>query len=137
MQGANSNANYGEKIIVAKNIDKSYEEGKQVLFDISLEIGKGEIFGMLGPSGCGKTTLVKIIDGILPATSGEIEVLGEPMPQLNMLKRIGYMAQGDALYAVMTAKENLEFFGELYGLKGNYLKERIQQCLEVVDLVDK
>ena len=126
-----------EATITIKNIDKSYEEGKQVLFDISLSINKGEIFGMLGPSGCGKTTLVKIIDGILPASGGKVEVLGEPMPQLAMLKRIGYMAQGDALYGVMTAKENLEFFGELYGLKGKHLQERIEACLKVVDLQDK
>lgn len=126
-----------EKTIIVKNIDKCYEANKQVLFDISFEVNKGEIFGMLGPSGCGKTTLVKIIDGILPTTRGTVEVLGEPMPQLSMMKRIGYMAQGDALYGVMTARENLEFFGELYGLRGNHLQERIQSCLEVVDLGDK
>lgn len=126
-----------DKTIVVNHVDKSYEEGKQVLFDISLEINRGEIFGMLGPSGCGKTTLVKIMDGILPASQGTIEVLGEKMPQLNMLKRIGYMAQGDALYSVLTANENLEFFGELYGLKGEYLRDRIRKCLEVVDLADK
>ncbi|MGN0710370.1 MAG: ATP-binding cassette domain-containing protein, partial [Anaerovoracaceae bacterium] len=56
-----------EKAVVIKNIDKYYDEQKQVLFDISLDINRGEIFGILGPSGCGKTTLIKIIDGILPA----------------------------------------------------------------------
>ena len=126
-----------EKAVVIKNIDKYYDEHKQVLFDISLDINKGEIFGILGPSGCGQTTLIKIIDGILPASSGTVEVLGEKMPQLAMMSKIGYMAQGDALYTVMTAKENLEFFGEPYGLRGRVLSERIEKCLSLVDLADK
>ncbi|MGN0711137.1 MAG: ABC transporter ATP-binding protein, partial [Anaerovoracaceae bacterium] len=70
-------------------------------------------------------------------SSGTVEVLGEKMPQLAMMSKIGYMAQGDALYTVMTAKENLEFFGELYGLRGRVLSERIEKCLSLVDLADK
>ncbi|WP_438446933.1 ABC transporter ATP-binding protein [Gorillibacterium sp. sgz5001074] len=109
---------------------------KEVLHGITLEVRRNEIFGLLGPSGSGKTTLVKMIAGIDEATSGHIEVLGQPMPKLAMLSRIGYMAQSDALYTELSAKENLEFFGSLFGLKGGKLKQRMQEVMELVNLTD-
>lgn len=109
---------------------------KEVLHGISLQVRQGEIFGLLGPSGSGKTTLVKIISGIDEATAGEIEVLGVRMPKLEMLIRIGYMAQSDAMYTELTAKENLEFFGSLFGLRGPKLKQRMQEVMELVNLTE-
>lgn len=109
---------------------------KEVLHGISLQVRKSEIFGLLGPSGSGKTTLVKMIAGIDEATEGHIEVLGQKMPKLEMLVRIGYMAQSDALYTELSAKENLEFFGSLFGLKGPMLKQRMQEVMELVNLTD-
>lgn len=109
-------------------------DGKEVLHGISLTVNDGEIFGLLGPSGSGKTTLVKMIAGIDQATSGRIEVLGTAMPKLAMMTRIGYMAQSDALYTELTAKENLEFFGSLFGLRGAKLRERIRDVMELVNL---
>jgi ABC-2 type transport system ATP-binding protein len=109
---------------------------KEVLHDITLQVRNKEIFGLLGPSGSGKTTLVKMIAGIDEATSGHIEVLGQTMPKLSMLTRIGYMAQSDALYTELTAKENLEFFGSLFGLRGAKLKQRMQEVMELVNLTD-
>lgn len=107
-----------------------------VLHNINLKIGQSEIFGLLGPSGSGKTTLVKMIAGIDEATSGRIEVLGTQMPKLKMMNRIGYMAQSDALYTELTAKENLQFFGALFGLRGDKLRSRIQKVMELVNLTD-
>lgn len=109
---------------------------KEVLHGISLAISRSEIFGLLGPSGSGKTTLVKMIAGIDEATSGRIEVLGTPMPKLTMMNRIGYMAQSDALYTELTAKENLEFFGSLFGLRGEKLKKQMEKVMELVNLTD-
>jgi len=109
---------------------------KTVLHGISLDVAKGEIFGLLGPSGSGKTTLVKIIAGIDEATSGHVEVLETPMPRLAMMVRIGYMAQSDAMYSELTAKENLEFFGTLYGLRGERLKKRMLEVMALVNLTD-
>jgi ABC-2 type transport system ATP-binding protein len=109
---------------------------KEVLHGISLQVRKNEIFGLLGPSGSGKTTLVKMIAGIDEATSGYIEVLGQQMPKLEMLIRIGYMAQSDALYTELSAKENLEFFGSLFGLRGPMLRQRMQDVMELVNLTD-
>lgn len=111
-------------------------DDKEVLHGISLEVRRKEIFGLLGPSGSGKTTFVKMIAGIDEATSGEIEVLGTRMPKLTMMNRIGYMAQSDAMYAELTAKENLEFFGALFGLRGGKMKQRIDKVMELVNLTD-
>jgi len=109
---------------------------KQVLHDINLTIRRGIIYGFLGPSGCGKTTTVKIMAGILEATSGDVQVLGEAMPKLSLMKRLGYMAQSDALYANLTAEENLVFFSSLYGMKKEKSKEKIDEVLVLVNLTE-
>lgn len=119
--------------IETRDVTRKFD-GKEVLHGISLTVNDGEIFGLLGPSGSGKTTLVKMIAGIDEATSGRIEVLGTAMPQLAMMTRIGYMAQSDALYTELTAKENLEFFGALFGLRRTKLRERIEEVMALVDL---
>lgn len=116
-------------------INKYFGE-KQVLNNISLKIPAGSIYGLLGPSGCGKTTTVKIMAGILSATSGDAWVLGEKMPNLFLMNKIGYLAQSDALYTSLNGIENLEFFGKIYGLSGAALKARIARVLELVNLTD-
>jgi ABC-2 type transport system ATP-binding protein len=109
---------------------------KKVLDGITLAVGKGEIFGMLGPSGAGKTTLVKLIAGIDQATEGTIHVFDVKMPHLQAMKRIGFMAQSDALYEELTALENLQFFSAIYGLRGKRQKERIEEVAELVHLTE-
>jgi ABC-2 type transport system ATP-binding protein len=106
-----------------------------VLQDISLEVPKAQIFGLLGPSGSGKTTLVKLISGIDEVTSGDIHLLDVQMPKLSMMSQIGYMSQSDALYMELSAQENLEFFAALFGLKGIVRKQRIQEVMELVNLL--
>ncbi|MBB2479077.1 ABC transporter ATP-binding protein [Bacillus sp. APMAM] len=120
-------------IVSITNVSKSFGN-QQILEDVSLTVGTGEIFGLLGPSGSGKTTLVKMMMGIESINSGNISIAGLEIPSFEAKKIIGYMAQSDALYLDLTAKENLEFFGSLYGLKGKKLKERIQLVMEMVDL---
>jgi ABC-2 type transport system ATP-binding protein len=119
--------------IVVCNGNKSFGK-KQVLKNINLEIPYGQIYGLLGPSGCGKTTLVKIIAGISEATSGKAFVLGQAMPQLDLMSKIGYMAQSDALYDSMTAGENLQFFGSIYGMSKVEIKRRTEEVMELVNL---
>jgi len=107
---------------------------REIISEVSLDINKQEIFGFLGPSGSGKTTRVKMLAGIDKATRGEITLLGRTLPNLSMMKKIGYMAQSDALYHDLTAKENLDFFGSLFGLRGQHLMRRQQEVMELVDL---
>lgn len=121
--------------ISIKDINKFYGK-KQTLFDISLNIPKGSIYGLLGPSGCGKTTLVKTIAGISNADSGDIRILGEKVPNIKILSSIGYMAQSAALYPTISAYENLKFFGRLYNIKKNELEERISYVTDIVNLSD-
>ena len=109
---------------------------KTVVEDVSLDVHKGEIFGLLGPSGAGKTTIVKMIAGIDEATSGTIHVLNKKMLDLHVMERIGFMAQSDALYGELTAFENLQFFASIYGLKGKKQRERIDDVMNLVNLTD-
>lgn len=121
--------------ITQTNVNKFFGD-KQVLKDVNISIPRGQIYGLLGPSGCGKTTTVKIMAGITESTSGETTVLGEKMPSLEIMKKIGYMAQSDALYTALPAKDNLDFFGTLYGLKKEELALRIEEVMNLVNLND-
>jgi ABC-2 type transport system ATP-binding protein len=120
-----------EKVIETKNLKKRF--GKILAVDnVSLEIEKGKIFGLIGPNGGGKTTLIRMILGILKPTEGEVFVFGKKMPNRKVLKKIGYMPQESALYENLTLKENLLTFGEIFGIKN--LKERIKEILKFVGL---
>lgn len=124
-----------EAAIIVEEVTRQFGK-KKILQDITLSVNHGEIFGFLGPSGAGKTSLVKLIAGIDILTRGEVLVLGKKMPSLEMMKRIGYMAQSDALYGELTAFENLDFFASLYRLKGSRKKKRIHEVMEIVNLED-
>lgn len=119
----------GKPVIAVTHVNRAFGD-KTVLKDITLQVNQAETFGILGPSGSGKTTLVKLLTGIDEVTSGEVTVLGVRMPKLAMLQQIGYMAQSDALYTELSAKENLEFFAALYGLKGGNRTRRIGDVME-------
>ena len=122
-------------VVAMQHISKAFGK-QQVLKDISLDIQEGEIFGLLGPSGAGKTTLVKQLVGLDLPSSGEIYLFQEKMPSLTLIEQVGYMAQSDALYGELSAKENLQFFASLYGLKGKKQQQRINEVMEIVQLTD-
>lgn len=124
------------------NLRKSYDGQINALNDISLCIPKGEIFGFLGPNGSGKTTTVRILNGILSATSGHAEILGKPVKESNLdLHRLcGVMTESASCYENLTAEQNLIFFGKMHGMEENLLKERtnfILNKLELIDVKDK
>ncbi|WP_083606751.1 MULTISPECIES: ABC transporter ATP-binding protein [Paenibacillus] len=120
-------------VIAVTHVHRAFGS-REVLKDITLQVEQAETFGILGPSGSGKTTLVKLLTGIDEVTSGEVKVLGTLVPKLSLLQQIGYMAQSDALYTELSAKENLEFFASLYGLKGGNRVRRIADVMEIVNL---
>lgn len=119
--------------IVIKDVCKSFGK-KAVLNKISLTVESGQIYGLIGPSGSGKTTLVKLIVGMDRPSEGHIHVLDTPVPNLNLLQKIGYMAQADALYTDLTGEENLAFFASLFKLNKQEQKERISYAANLVNL---
>lgn len=125
-------------IIEIKNITKRFND-KLVLDNISYEINKGEIFGFIGPNGAGKSTLINIMTSLLVPDSGSVKICGYDIVKENLKAKanIGYVPQDIALLEELSAYDNLEFFGALYGLKGKLLKERIKEALEVTGLEDK
>ena len=120
-------------VIKISNITKKY--GKSVVLDnVSLTIENEEIVGLIGPSGAGKSTLVKAIMGMEKVNNGEIKVLDVNIPNLKVLKQIGYMAQSDALYEDLSGRDNLLFFAKLYKMNKDYIEERINYVSKIVKL---
>jgi len=106
--------------------------------DVSFDIGRGEIFGLLGPNGAGKSTMIRMMCGLLKATSGLVQILGSDAARHShqVRSRIGYMSQQFSLYEDLTVTENIRLFGGLYGLSGDRLADRTRQVLETAGLTD-
>lgn len=106
---------------------------------ISFEVHKGEIFGFLGPNGAGKTTTIRMILGLLTPTEGKVEILGMDAHRetSRILTRVGYMSQRFSLYNDLTVVQNLRFYGAAYGLRNDRLKKRIQDALQLANLVGR
>jgi len=119
--------------ISINEVSKSYGK-KQVLHNVSLTVESGKIFGLIGPSGSGKTTLVKMIVGMDRPSQGTVKVLDTAVPNLELLQKIGYMAQADALYTDLTGEENLAFFAALFKLTKSIAKQRIAYAADLVNL---
>jgi ABC-2 type transport system ATP-binding protein len=124
-------------MLTASNLIKRYGELTAV-DGVSLQIGKGEIFGLLGPNGAGKSTTINMLVGVLVPDGGTIAIDGAGDPQdPSVRKKIGNAPQAMAVYEDLTAKENLEFFGRLFGLRGKLLTERVNWALELAVLDDR
>jgi ABC-2 type transport system ATP-binding protein len=119
-------------VIDIQHLSKSYNR-KPVLDDVSLSVGHGSILGLLGPNGAGKTTLLSILTGVIGKDSGEVTVGGLDLDR--KLSRIqsqcSYVPQNLAFYPRLSARENLEYFGSLWGLRGRNLKERMAFSIDV------
>jgi ABC-2 type transport system ATP-binding protein len=99
---------------------------------VTLKIRRGEVYGLLGPNGAGKTTLIRSLVGLVEPEQGTVTVLGQRMPQLDVLARVGYMTQQAALYPDLSAEENVRFFGAINGRV-----DGVREALEFVDLWDR
>ena len=100
---------------------------------VSFRVEKGEIFGFLGPNGSGKTTVIKMLTGLLPLSSGSawVEGLDVRVDSEGVRERIGYMSQNFSLYFDLTVAENLQFYGRIYGLQPARLKQRIDDIVQL------
>ena len=123
------------KLIDIEKLSKSFGEQK-VLDKIDFKLESGEIVGLIGPSGSGKSTLIKTMLGMEKADEGEALIFDYQMPKREILSNIGYMAQSDALYEMLTGYENIEFFGKMKGVPSDELKKEIEYIAEIVDLTN-
>ena len=126
-----------KQAIVAENLIMKFGNFSAVN-NVSFIVEKGEIFGLLGPNGSGKTTIIKVLCGLLLPSSGSANILG-----LNVLKhadtlkeRIGNMSQKFSLYGDLTVDENIEFYADIYDLKGAYLQRRREEVVALLGLSD-
>jgi len=106
---------------------------------VGFQIAAGETYGLLGPNGAGKTTTISMLCGLLERDAGEVHVLGTPLTtrSIETKREIGYVPQDIAIYPDLSARENLTFFGRLYGLTGDELNDRVDRVLEIVGLADR
>ena len=124
-----------EKVITAKDLTKTFGKFTAVNH-ITFDVEQGEIFGFLGANGAGKTTAIKMLTGILSSTSGEAKVAGYDInTQRNELKKnIGYMSQKFSLYEDLTLKENIRFYGGIYGLSKKQIITKTGEMIERLNL---
>ena len=125
-----SKGNGGGPVIVVRDLVRTFGDFTAVA-STSFDVARGEIFGLLGPNGAGKTTTFRMLCGLLPASSGHLEVAGMNLrtARAQARARIGYVSQKFALYGNLTVRENLEFFGGAYGLRGQALRTRVAATL--------
>ena len=126
-------------IIQIENLTKTFKNATEPAVNgISFSINRNEIFGLLGPNGAGKTTTISILCGLFPATGGKVLIDGKNLhTELASVKNmIGIVPQDIALYPTLTARENLAFYGSMYGLHGKNLKDKIETWLKKLSLID-
>ena len=125
-------------MLKVENLYKNYGNIRAV-DGISFEVKRGEVFGLLGPNGAGKSTTISIISTLIPPTKGEIIFEGESIfknPK-NIRQKLGVVPQDIALYPTLSGYENLRFWGNLYGLKGQELKQRINETADIIGLHER
>jgi linearmycin/streptolysin S transport system ATP-binding protein len=127
-----------EPILIAQELHKSYGDNHAV-DGVSLQVARGEVFGLLGPNGAGKTTTISMLTGLFPPDSGSIAVDGLDLTKQTTAAKakMGLVPQDLALYPTLSARQNLMFWGRIYGLKGKQLSSRVGEVLKMVELTEK
>jgi linearmycin/streptolysin S transport system ATP-binding protein len=130
-------------MVETQDLAKTYGNAKngevQAVKGINLQIQKGEIFSLLGPNGAGKTSTISMISGLTKPTRGDAFIGGYSITKqpIQAKRLLGIVPQEIALYPSLNARQNLEFFGRMYGLKGNDLNQRVDGMLDFVELKDR
>ncbi|MCL2693483.1 MAG: ABC transporter ATP-binding protein [Oscillospiraceae bacterium] len=126
-------------IVTMHDVVKRYR-GLTALDHLTLNLQEGEILGLLGPNGAGKTTAIRVLTGLTGADAGRVTLFGKEMRgkmnSMDIRKRIGLVPQDLALYETLSAQDNLEYFGKLYGVRGAELQKRVADTLEILGLSD-
>jgi ABC-2 type transport system ATP-binding protein len=122
-----------EAVIEVSGLTKRFG-GLRALNAMSLQVFRGETYGLLGPNGSGKTTLIRALVGLIGGEEGSVRVLGRALPDTQVLSRVGYMTQAPALYADLTARENVAFFAEIFGVRD---QARVMEVLRLVALEER
>ena len=124
-------------IATMTDIVKRYR-GHTALDHMSLTVNEGEVLGLLGPNGAGKTTAIRVLTGLTAADSGETGLFGQKLrgQASGIKRRIGVVPQDLALYETLPARDNLRYFGKLYGVTGPELGRRVDEVLDVLGLSD-
>jgi len=128
-----------ETVIVTRNLTKTYRDfwGRpkvKALNSLSIDVRKGEVFGLLGPNGSGKTTTLKLLLGLLFPTEGEVSILGKPATDVSKNEKIGYLPEESYLYRFLNAEETLDFYGRLFDMPASVRKERSRELIKMVQL---
>jgi ABC-2 type transport system ATP-binding protein len=130
-------------VIRTEGLTKIFEQGKKhevtALDNVSLDIHRGEVFGLLGPNGAGKTTLIRILVGLLRPTKGKASVLDLDVVEDidDIREKVALLPQEAGIYERLTARENLVYYGGLYGIPEDVLNERADHLLDIVGLRKK
>ncbi len=134
-----SQAAPSEPVIEIRNLTKIYRDfwGRKkvrAVNALSLDVRKGEVFGLLGPNGSGKTTTLKLLLGLLFPTEGEIQIMGKSAADVSKNERIGYLPEESYLYRFLNAEETLDFYGRLFNMTAAQRRERTEKLLEMVKI---
>lgn len=126
-----------DDVVWMEGVSRAFDE-RVVVDEIDLAVRRGTILGIIGPSGAGKTTTIRMLTGALAPSAGTVRVLGEDPQDFrrSTLERIGYMPQQFMLYPDLTASENVDFVGSLYGLLWLRRRRRVRDVIRLVDLWD-
>jgi ABC-2 type transport system ATP-binding protein len=124
-----------------ERVRKTYRKGTETIVavdELTLSVTRGEVLGLLGPNGAGKSTTIHLAVGLLAPDAGTVTVAGAGSPTEDATRRrLGVAPQALALYDLLSGEENVRFMGELHGLEGARLRERVQWALEFVGLIDR
>jgi ABC-2 type transport system ATP-binding protein len=126
------------KAIEVNHLKKSFGD-LQAVQDVSFSAETGEVFSLLGPNGAGKSTTISMLSGLLAPGAGDASIMGHSIGREPLLAKseLGVVPQDIALYPDLSARENLDFWGKMYGLRGGALKTRVDEVLEIIGLRER
>lgn len=132
-----------ETVIRTEGLTKIFEQGKKrevvALNEVNIDVKRGEVVGLLGPNGAGKTTLIRVLVGLLTPTEGKAHVLGRDVTkEIDYIReRVALLPQEAGIYERLTARENIVYYGGMYGIPEEELQKRADRLLDIVGLREK